>query len=112
MWVPIWYSLQKLYMYANTTNLHANNSDQRSFVSWRTADFASSEEPHFVIWGLVELGLVSQAQLDFQALFVKEVFPEGVQASDILTPAIIPSEMPIQLVGVLAPTDILIIDYF
>jgi hypothetical protein len=112
MWVPIWYSLQKLYMYANTTNLHANNSDQRSFVSWRTADFASSEEPHFVIWGLVELGLVSQAQLDFQALFVKEVFPEGVQASDILTPAIIPSEIPIQLVGVLAPTDILIIDYF
>ena len=99
-------------MYANTTNLHANNSDQRSFVSWRTADFASSEEPHFVIWGLVELGLVSQAQLDFQALFVKEVFPEGVQASDILTPAIIPSEIPIQLVGVLAPTDILIIDYF
>jgi len=99
-------------MYANTTNLHANNSDQRSFVSWRTADFASSEEPHFVIWGLVELGLVSQAQLDFQALFVKEVFPEGVQASDILTPAIIPSEMPIQLVGVLATTDILIIDYF
>ena len=99
-------------MYANTTNLHANNSDQRSFVSWRTADFASSEEPHFVIWGLVELGLVSQAQLDFQALFVKEVVPEGVQASDILTPAIIPSEMPIQLVGVLAPTDILIIDYF
>ena len=99
-------------MYANTTNLHANNSDQRSFVSWRTADFASSEEPHFVIWGLVELGLVSQAQLDFQVLSVKEVFPEGVQASDILTPAIIPSEMPIQLVGVLAPTDILIIDYF
>jgi len=99
-------------MYANTTNPHANNSDQRSFVSWRTADFDSSEGPHFVIWGLVELGLVSQAQLDFQALFVKEVFPEGVQASDILTPAIIPSEMPIQLVGVLAPTDILIIDYF
>jgi len=99
-------------MYANTTNLHVNNSDQRSFVFWRTADFASSEEPHFVIWGLVELGLVSQAQLDFQALFVKEVFPEGVQASDILTPAIIPSEIPIQLVGVLAPTDILIIDYF
>ena len=99
-------------MYANTTNVHANNSDQRSFVSWRTADFASSEEPHFVIWGLVELGLVSQAQLDFQALFVKEVFPEGVQANDILTPAIIPSEMPVHLVGVLAPSDILIIDYF
>ena len=99
-------------MYANTTNLHANNSDQRSFVSWRTADFASSEEPHFVIWGLVELGLVSQAQLDFQALFVKEVFPEGVQANDILTPAIIPSEMPVHLVGVLAASDILIIDYF
>lgn len=99
-------------MYANTTNLHANNSDQRSFVSWRTADFDSLEGPHFVIWGLVELGLVSQAQLDFQALFVKEVFPEGVQANDILTPAIIPSEMPIHLVGVLAASDILIIDYF
>ena len=99
-------------MYANTTNLHANNSDQRSFVSWRTADFDSLEGPHFVIWGLVELGLVSQAQLDFQALFVKEVFPEGVQANDILTPAIIPSEMPVHLVGVLAASDILIIDYF
>ena len=99
-------------MYANTTNLHANNSDQRSFVSWRTADFDSLEGPHFVIWGLVELGLVSQTQLDFQVLFVKEVFPEGVQASDILTPAITPSEMPIHLVGVLAPSDILIIDYF
>ena len=99
-------------MYANTTNLHANNLDQRSFVSWRTADFDSLEGPHFVIWGLVELGLVSQAQLDFQVLFVKEVFPEGVQASDILTPAITPSERPIHLVGVLAPSDILIIDYF
>jgi hypothetical protein len=99
-------------MYANTTNPHANNSDQRSFVSWRTADFDSSEGPHFVIWGLVELGLAPQAQLDYQALFVKEVLPEGVQASDILTPAITPSEMPIHLVGVLAPSDILIIDYF
>ena len=99
-------------MYANTTNLHANNSDQRSFVSWRTADFDSLEGPHFVIWGLVELGLVSQAQLDFQVLSVKEVFPEGVQASDILTPAITPSEMPIHLVGVLAASDILFIDYF
>jgi hypothetical protein len=99
-------------MYANTTNLHANNSDQRSFVSWRTADFDSLEGPHFVIWGLVELGLVSQAQLDFQVLSVKEVFPEGVQASDILTPTITPSEMPIHLVGVLAASDILIIDYF
>lgn len=99
-------------MYANTTNPHANNSDQRSFVSWRTADFDSSEGPHFVIWGLVELGLVPQAQLDFQALFAKEVFTEGDQASDILTPAITPSERPIHLVGVLAPSDILIIDYF
>jgi hypothetical protein len=40
------------------------------------------------------------------------VFPEGVQASDILTPTITPSEMPIHLVGVLAASDILIIDYF
>ncbi|NBY69534.1 MAG: hypothetical protein EBQ58_12185 [Betaproteobacteria bacterium] len=99
-------------MYANTTNLYANYADQRSFVSWRTADFDSSEGPHFVIWGLVEHGLVSQAQLDFQALFVKEVFPEGVQARDVLRPAIAPSEMPIHLVGVLAASDILIIDYF
>ena len=99
-------------MYANTPNTHTINSDQRSFVSWRTADFDSSEGPHFVIWGLVELGLVPQAQLDFQALFVKEVFPEGDQASDILTPAITLSERPIHLVGVLAPSDVLIIDYF
>jgi hypothetical protein len=99
-------------MYANTTNLYANYADQRSFVSWRSADFDSSEGPHFVIWGLVEHGLVSQAQLDFQALFVKEVFPEGVQARDVLRPAIAPSEMPIHLVGVLAASDILIIDYF
>ena len=99
-------------MYANTPNTHTINSDLRSFVSWRTADFASLEGPHFVMWGLVELGLVPQAQLDFQALFVKEVFTEGDQASDILTPAIAPSERPIHLVGVLAPSDILIIDYF
>ena len=99
-------------MYANTTNLYANSADQRSFVSWRSADFDSSEGPHFVIWGLVELGLVSQAQLDFQALFVKEVFPKGVQTSELLTPAITCSEMPIHLVGVLAASDILIIDYF
>jgi hypothetical protein len=64
------------------------------------------------MWGLVELGLVPQAQLDFPALFVKEVFTEGDQASDILTPAITPSERPIHLVGVLAPSDVLIIDYF
>ena len=99
-------------MYANTTNPHANNADQRSFVSWRTADFDSLEGPHFVIWGLVELGLVSQAQLDFQALFVKEVFTEGAQASAVLTLAVTPSEMPIHCVGVLAPTDVFITDYF
>ena len=99
-------------MYANTTNIHANNSDPGSFVSWRTANLASLEGPHFVIWGLVELGLVPQAQLDFQARFVKEVFTEGAQASDVLTPAITPSVRPIHLVGVLAPSDVLIIDYF
>ena len=99
-------------MYANTTNIHANNSDQGPFISWRIANLASLEGPHFVIWGLVELGLVPQVQLDFQALFVKEVFTEGDQASNILTPAITPSERPIHLVGVLAPSDILIIDYF
>ena len=99
-------------MYANTPNTHTINSDLGSFVSWRTADFASLEGPHFVIWGLVELGLVPQAQRDFQALFVKEVFPEGAQASNVLTPASTPSEMPIHLVGVLAASDILIIDYF
>ncbi len=99
-------------MYANTLNTHTINSDLGSFVSWRTSDFASLEGPHFVIWGLVGLGLVPQAQLDFQALFVKEVFTEGVQASDVLLPAITPSEMPIHLVGLLAPSDVLIIDYF
>jgi hypothetical protein len=99
-------------MYANTPNTHTINSDLGSFVSWRTTDFASLEGPHFVIWGLVELGLVPQAQLDFQALFVKEVFTEGDQARDILTPAITLSGRPIHLVGVLAPSDVLIIDYF
>ena len=99
-------------MYANTLNIHTINSDLGSFVSWRHPNLASLEGPHFVIWGLVELGLVPQAQLDFQALFAKEVFTEGDQASDILTPAIAPSERPIHLVGVLAPSDILIIDYF
>ncbi len=52
-------------MYANTPNTHTINSDLGSFVSWRITDFASLEGPHFVIWGLVELGLVPQAQLDF-----------------------------------------------
>jgi hypothetical protein len=99
-------------MYANILNIHTINSDLGSFVSWRHPNLASLEGPHFVIWGLVELGLVPQAQLDFQALFAKEVFTEGDQASDILTPAITPSERPIHLVGVLAPSDILIIDYF
>ena len=99
-------------MYANTTKIHTNNSDLGPFVSWRTANLASLEGPHFVIWGLVELGLVPQAQLDFQALFVKEVFTEGAQASDVLTSAVTPSERPIHLVGVLAPSDVLIIDYF
>ena len=99
-------------MYANTTNPHANNADQRSFVSWRTADFDSLEGPHFVIWGFVELGLLPQAQLDFQALFVKEVFTEGAQASAVLTLAVSPSEMPIHCVGVLAPSDVFITDYF
>ena len=99
-------------MYANTTNPHAINADQRSFVSWRTADFDSLEGPHFVIWGLVELGLVPQAQLDFQALFVKEVFTEGAQAGAVLTLAFTPSGMPIHCVGVLAPTDVFITDYF
>ena len=99
-------------MYANTPNTHTNNPDLGSFVSWRHPDLASLEGPHFVIWGLVELGLLPQAQLDFQALFVKEVFTEGVQASAVLTLAVTPSEMPIHCVGVLAPTDVLITDYF
>ena len=99
-------------MYANTPNTHTINSDLGSFVSWRTTDFASLEGPHFVIWGLVELGLLPQAQLDFQALFVKEVFTEGAQASAVLTLAVTPSEMPIHCVGVLAPSDVFITDYF
>ena len=99
-------------MYANTLNIHTINSDLGSFVSWRHPNLASLEGPHFVIWGLVELGLVPQAQLDFQALFVKEVFTEGVQASDVLMPAITPAEIPIHLAGVLAPSNVLIIDYF
>lgn len=99
-------------MYANTTNTHANNSDQGPFISWRTANLASLEGPHFVIWGLVEFGLLPQAQLDFQALFVKEVFTEGAQASAVLTLAVTPSEMPIHCVGVLAPSDVFITDYF
>ena len=99
-------------MYANTLNIHTINSDLGPFVSWRHPNLASLEGPHFVIWGLVELGLLPQAQLDFQALFVKEVFTEGAQASDVLTSAVTPSERPIHLVGVLAPSDVLIIDYF
>jgi hypothetical protein len=99
-------------MYANTPNTYTNNSDLGSFVSWRHPDLASLEGPHFVIWGLLELGLVPQAQLDFQAPFVKEVFTDGNQAGNILTPAITPSESPIHLVGVLAASDVLIIDYF
>jgi len=99
-------------MYANTLNIHTINSDLGSFVSWRHPNLASLEGPHFVIWGLVELGLVPQAQLDFQALFVKEVFTEGAQASAVLTLAVTPSEMPIHCVGVLAPSDVFITDYF
>ena len=99
-------------MYANTPNTHTNNPDLGSFVSWRHPDLASLEGPHFVIWGLVELGLLPQAQLDFQALFVKEVFTEGAQASAVLTLAVTPSEMPIHCVGVLAPSDVFITDYF
>jgi len=99
-------------MYANTLNTYTNNPDLGSFVSWLHPDLASLEGPHFVIWGLLELGLVPQAQLDFQAPFVKEVFTDGDQAGNILTPAITPSESPIHLVGVLAASDVLIIDYF
>ena len=99
-------------MYANTLNIHTINSDLGSFVSWRHPNLASLEGPHFVIWGLVELGLVPQAQLDFQAQFVKEVFTEGEQAGALLTLAVTPSEMPIHCVGVLAPTDVFITDYF
>ena len=99
-------------MYANTPNTHTNNPDLGSFVSWRHPDLTSLEGPHFVIWGLVELGLVPQAQLDFQAQFVKEVFTEGDQAGALLTLAVTPSEMPIHCVGVLAPTDVFITDYF
>ena len=99
-------------MYANTLNTHTINSDLGSFVSWRHPNLASLEGPHFVIWGLVELGLVPQAQLDFQAQFVKEVFTEGDQAGALLTLAVTPSEMPIHCVGVLAPTDVFITDYF
>ena len=99
-------------MYANTLNTYTNNPDLGSFVSWRHPDLASLEGPHFVIWGLLELGLVPQAQLDFQAPFVKEVFTDGDLAGNILTPAITPSESPIHLVGVLAASDVLIIDYF
>jgi hypothetical protein len=99
-------------MYANTLKTYTNNPDLGSFVSWRHPDLASLEGPHFVIWGLLELGLVPQAQLDFQAPFVKEVFTDGDQAGNILTPVITPSESPIHLVGVLAASDVLIIDYF
>jgi hypothetical protein len=40
------------------------------------------------------------------------VFTEGAQASAVLTLAVTPSEMPIHCVGVLAPSDVFITDYF
>ena len=103
--------IKEIFYIRKHSNTRANNADLGSFVSCRTTNFLSLEGSHFVIWGLLEIGLVYQAPLDFQALFVKEVFTEGVQASEVLAQTITPSVMPINLVGVLAPSDVLTIDF-
>jgi hypothetical protein len=97
-------------MYANA-NFRNNNSDLGEFVLWRATDLALSGEPHFVVWGLVELGLIFQAQLDMQVLFIKEDVIEGVQEREVLAQAITPSGVPINLVGVLVPSGVLSVDF-
>jgi hypothetical protein len=97
-------------MYASTS-FHDNNSDLGAFVLWRATDFALSGGSHFVVWGLVELGLIFQAQLDLQALFVKKDVIEDFQASEVLAQAMTPLGAPINLVGVTEPSGVLTTDF-
>ena len=97
-------------MYASAS-FRANNSDLGAFVLWRATGLDLSGGPHFVVWGLVELGLIFQAQLDMQVLFIKEDVIEGVQEREVLAQAITPSGVPINLVGVLVPSGVLSVDF-
>mgnify|MGYP000429156772 CR=1 FL=1 len=92
-------------MYANTQYSLTHCSELEPIVSWRANNFTSLEGPYFFIWSLLELGLASQAQLNFQALFVKEVFTEGGQTSEGVLQALTLSDVPLSLVGVMAPSN-------
>ena len=97
-------------MYASAS-FHDKNSDLGAFVFWLATDLALSGGPHFVVWGLVELGLIFQAQLDLQALFVKKDVIEDFQASEVLVQAMTPLGAPINLVGVMEPSGVLTTDF-
>jgi hypothetical protein len=55
--------------------------------------------------------LIFQAQLNLQALFVKEDVIEDVQASEVLAKALTPLGAPINLVGVMELSGVLNTDF-
>ena len=101
---------KEILMYASAS-FRANNSDLGAFVVWRATGLDLSGGPHFVVWGLVELGLIFQAQLNLQTLFVKEDVIEDVQASEVLAKALTPLGAPINLVGVMELSGVLNTDF-
>lgn len=104
--------INKIYMYANTQYSVTHYSELDPIIFWRAGNFSSLEGPHFFIWSLLELGLTSQAQLNFQALSVKEVFTEGVQTSEGILQVLTHPDVLHSLVGVVAPSNDLSQEYF
>jgi len=71
------------------------------------ASDASIESPHWLLWGLMNFGIVTEPAVDLQAHFARETEANEFQLLQTLSlnPAIEP-------VGVPAPTPFLVIDYF
>ena len=68
---------------------------------------AAIESPHWLLWGLMNFGIVTEPTVDLQAHFARETEANEFQLLQTLSfnPAIEP-------VGVLAPAPFLVLDYF
>ena len=72
---------------------------------------AAIESPHWLLWGLMNFGIVTEPTVDLQAHFARETEANEFQLLQTLSQTV--SFNPaIEPVGVPAPTPFLVIDYF
>ena len=98
-------------MYKTTHTSNAMQMDFWPVALGGIASDASIDSPHWLLWGLMNFGIVTEPSPDLQAHFARETEANEFQLLQTLSQTV--SFNPaIEPVGVPAPTPFLVIDYF